>query len=169
MNIIFKMADSVQVNITQWTQTLQGAVNAIRAAAPSNAHTILLPGNDWSGAIPFASNSGPALLRIKNRGGSITNLVFDVHKYLDSGSGSSSTCISSYLNEAWIPPAQWLRCHGRQAFVTEIGGGNTASCVQYMCPVISYLNANSDGESLPPLPSYSSHFRPASRCCTDIK
>ena len=30
---------------------------------------------------------------------------------------------------------------------TEIGGGNTNSCLQYMCPVIDFLNANSDGRT----------------------
>lgn len=36
---------------------------------------------------------------------------------------------------------------------TETGGGNTASCVHYMCNVIPFLNANSDGESRNPCPT----------------
>jgi len=30
---------------------------------------------------------------------------------------------------------------------TEIGGGNTNSCLEYMCPVIDFLNENSDGRN----------------------
>lgn len=40
--------------------------------------------------------------------------------------------------------ANWLRCHGRQAFLTETGGGNTQSCVQYICQQMQFLKANSD-------------------------
>jgi endoglucanase len=28
---------------------------------------------------------------------------------------------------------------------TELGGGNTNGCLTYMCSVVAYLNANSDG------------------------
>jgi endoglucanase len=28
---------------------------------------------------------------------------------------------------------------------TELGGGNTNSCLTYMCAAVAYLNANSDG------------------------
>jgi hypothetical protein len=28
---------------------------------------------------------------------------------------------------------------------TELGGGNTNSCLTYMCSAVAYLNANSDG------------------------
>lgn len=46
---------------------------------------ILLPGNNWTSAQTFVSNgSGAALLTVTNPDGSTTNLIFDVHKYLDS-------------------------------------------------------------------------------------
>jgi hypothetical protein len=28
---------------------------------------------------------------------------------------------------------------------TKLGGGNTNSCLTYMCSAVAYLNANSDG------------------------
>ena len=46
---------------------------------------ILLPGNNWTSAETFVSNgSGDALMKVTNPDGSITGLIFDVHKYLDS-------------------------------------------------------------------------------------
>ena len=46
---------------------------------------VLLPGNNWTSAETFVSNgSADALSKVTNPDGSITGLVFDVHKYLDS-------------------------------------------------------------------------------------
>lgn len=51
----------------------------------ANSQIILLPGNDWTSAQEFVTDgSGPALLGVVNPDGSTTNLIFDVHKYLDS-------------------------------------------------------------------------------------
>jgi endoglucanase len=85
----------------------------------------------------------PALKKVVNLDGSTTNLIFDVHKYLDfDNSGTNpydiplfrpdenvlistpcSECTTNNIAEAWAPLAQWLRCNGRQAFNTETGGG----------------------------------------------
>jgi endoglucanase len=55
-------------------------------------------------------------------------------------------CVTNNIAEAWAPLAQWLRCNGRKAFNTETGGGNTASCIKFMCQQIAYQAQNSDGE-----------------------
>lgn len=88
-------------DINLWATTVQAAVTAIRQAGyvlirPSTGscshfrylsattQIILLPGNNWTSAATFVSNgSADALNKVKNPDGSITNLVFDVHKYLD--------------------------------------------------------------------------------------
>ena len=76
----------------------------------------------------------------------MTNLIFDVHKYLDSdNSGTHEDCVTNNIDNAWAPLAEWLRCNGRQAFNTETGGGNVASCLQFMCEQVAFQNANSDG------------------------
>jgi hypothetical protein len=71
----------------------------------------------------FVSNgSADALNAVTNPDGSITNLVFDVHKYLDSdNSGTHPECVTNNIDNAFAPLAQWLRCHGRKAFNTETG------------------------------------------------
>lgn len=77
---------------------------------------ILLPGTDYTAAGSFISTgSASALSAVVNLDGSHTNLIFDVHQYLDSNfSGTSPDCSSdgiANLNTL----ATWLRSNGRQA------------------------------------------------------
>ncbi|GJE86575.1 glycoside hydrolase family 5 protein [Phanerochaete sordida] len=132
-------------DIVRWAQSVQAAVTAIRNAG-ATTQLILLPGNNWTSAETFVSNgSADALSKVTNPDGSVTNLIFDVHKYLDSdNSGTNTECVTNNIDNAWAPLAQWLRCHGRQAFNTETGGGNTASCATYLCQQIAFQKANSD-------------------------
>ncbi|KAL4242823.1 glycosyl hydrolase 5 (cellulase A) family protein [Abortiporus biennis] len=132
-------------DINLWAQSVQAAVTAIRNAG-ATSQIILLPGNNWTSAATFVSNgSADALNKVTNPDGSTTNLVFDVHKYLDyDNSGTNAECVTNNIDDAWAPLAQYLRCHGRVAFNTETGGGNTASCQQYLCEQIAFQAANSD-------------------------
>ncbi|KAF9482685.1 cellulase-domain-containing protein [Pholiota conissans] len=132
-------------DINMWAASVQAAVTAIRNAG-ATSQIILLPGNNWTSAQTFVSNgSGPALLTVTNPDGTTTGLVFDVHKYLDSdNSGTNAECVTNNIASSWQPLADWLRTNKRQAFNTETGGGNTASCVQYLCQQIAYQAQNSD-------------------------
>ncbi|KAF9005273.1 endoglucanase [Hymenopellis radicata] len=132
-------------DIKLWAASVQAAVTAIRNAG-ATTQILLLPGNNWTSAGTFiSSGSADALKTVVNPDGTTTGLVFDVHKYLDSdNSGTNSECTTNNIDGAWAPLAEWLRCNGRQAFNTETGGGNVASCVKYMCEQIAYQAANSD-------------------------
>lgn len=75
-----------------------------------------------------------------NVDGSTTNLVFDVHKYLDEdNSGTHVECVTNNIADAFEPLATWLRENNRQAMNTESGGGNVASCEQYYCEQIAFI------------------------------
>jgi len=131
--------------ITTWGQTVQAAVTAIRNAG-ATSQMILLPGSDYASAQQFISDgSAAALLGVTNPNGTTTGLIFDVHKYLDSdNSGTNAECVTNNIDNAFAPLATYLRTNKRQAFLTETGGGNVASCETYMCQQVAYLNANSD-------------------------
>ncbi|KAJ7203800.1 endoglucanase [Mycena pura] len=133
-------------DINLWAGSVQAAVTAIRNAG-ATTQMILLPGNNWTSAQTFVSNgSAAALMTVVNPDGSTTNLIFDVHKYLDSdNSGTMPTCVTNNIDIAWAPLATWLRQNKRQAFNTETGGANAASCVQFMCEQIAFMAQNSDG------------------------
>jgi endoglucanase len=127
-------------NISTWAATVQAAVTAIRNAG-ATSQFISLPGNDWQSAAAFISDgSAAALSAVKNPDGSTTNLIFDVHKYLDSdNSGTHTECVTNNIDSAFAPLATWLRQNNRQAILTETGGGNTASCQTYVCQQLAYL------------------------------
>ncbi|THV48547.1 hypothetical protein BGAL_0241g00040 [Botrytis galanthina] len=131
-------------SVTTWAATLQKVVTAIRQAGASNM--LLLPGSDYASAGAFITDgSAAALSKVTNPDGTFTNLIFDVHKYLDSdNSGTHTECVTNNIDTAFAPLATWLRANGRQAILSETGGGNTASCQTYLCQQVAYLNANSD-------------------------
>ncbi|CAD6440267.1 a4d1e733-b7c2-4844-9ae4-1dad932047d2 [Sclerotinia trifoliorum] len=132
-------------NITTWAASVQAVVTAIRQAG-ATSNPLLLPGNDYTSAGSFISDgSAAALSKVTNPDGTTTNLIFDVHKYLDSdNSGTNPECVTNNIDNAFAPLATWLRANGRQAILTETGGGNVASCETYLCQEVAYLNANSD-------------------------
>ena len=132
-------------SITTWAASVQAAVTAIRQAGASS-QMILLPGNDYTSAQQFVTNGSLAALKgVTNPDGTTKNLIFDVHKYLDSdNSGTHAECVTDNVASAFQPLAASLRSIGRQAILSETGGGNVASCENYLCSQISYLNQNSD-------------------------
>ncbi|KAK3614716.1 hypothetical protein LTR56_027072 [Elasticomyces elasticus] len=124
------MNEPHDLDITSWATSAQAAVTAIRTAG-ATSQKILLPGTGYTSAADFVDNgSAAALSTVKNLDGSFTNLIFDVHKYLDSdNSGTHASCTQT----------------NRQAFLTETGGGpNDASCLTDVCAELDSLNANSD-------------------------
>lgn len=93
---------------------------------------ILLPGTSFTSVSGFISDgSASALSAVKNPDGSTTNLIFDVHQYLDSdGSGTSTTCTTNGVS-ALNTLATWLRSNGRQAYVPH-----TTTLRDYLPPVL---------------------------------
>lgn len=132
-------------SISLWAATVQACVTAIRQAG-ATSQIILLPGNDWTSAASFVSDGSLAALQtVRNLDDTTTNLIFDVHKYCDvDNSGSHAECVTNNIDTAFAPLAISLRAIGRQAMLTETGGGNTASCVTFVCEELAYLNSNAD-------------------------
>lgn len=119
-------------------------MTAIRKAGATE-NKILLPGNEWTHASAFIDNgSGAALQKVKNLDDSTTNLIFDVHQYLDEdGSGTHTTCTTNNV-EAFNTLGDWLRENKRQAILTETGGSNDASCLTALCEQFDAMNKYSD-------------------------
>ncbi|KAG8952212.1 hypothetical protein FRC04_004919 [Tulasnella sp. 424] len=139
------MNEPYKLDILTWAKTLQKVVTAIRPIAPKNV--ILLPGIEWAHADTFiSSGSAAALDAIVNPDGSKTNLIFDVHQWLDKpNNGTDPNCVTDNV-AVFAPLAQWLRCHGRQAFLSATGGGNddSTNCNPLLCQQMAFLLANSD-------------------------
>ncbi|KAL8667326.1 MAG: hypothetical protein Q9202_000900 [Teloschistes flavicans] len=132
-------------DIKRWAQTCQTVVNAIRKAGATE-NIITLPGNGYTSAGSFVnSGSAAALSTVKDVDGTTDKLIFEVHKYLDSdNSGTHTDCVSSYVDQM-EDLTTWLKDNKRQALLAETGGGSSsASCLQDVCELLSYLNTNSD-------------------------
>lgn len=119
---------------------VQAAVKAIREAG-AVTHFVSLPGGGHqSHGYLISKGDGDVLKQVTNPDGTTSNLIFDVHLYLDSdGSGTSRSCVTDGIEKNWAPLVKWLRENGRQAIVTETGGGDTSSCEKYLCQQLAYL------------------------------
>ncbi|OAX40628.1 glycoside hydrolase family 5 protein [Rhizopogon vinicolor AM-OR11-026] len=141
------VTSSLQFRLLMLLKTLgtQSAVTSIRQAG-ATTQMILLPGDDYTSAETFVSGgSAEALNMVQNPDGTTTNLIMDVHKYLDyDNSGTNAACVTNNIEDSWYPLTTWLRANGRQALNTETGGGNVDSCVGYISQEIGYQAANSD-------------------------
>ncbi len=98
-----------------WATSAQWAVTSIRNAG-ATSQMVLLPGTGYTAAGSLVSSgSAAALAAVKNPDGSTTNLIFDVHQYLDYDfSGTHTECVTdgtANLNAL----AGYLRANGRQA------------------------------------------------------
>ena len=71
---------------------------------------------------------------MENLDGTTTNLIFEVHKYLDFyESGTHSTCSRNNV-EVFQNLGYWLREQKRQAILAETGGGAfDTSCRKLLC------------------------------------
>lgn len=62
--------------VALWAQSVQAAVNAIRAAG-ATSQIILIPGSSYSSAQALPNEAGPALLNVTDPAGGVNKLVFD--------------------------------------------------------------------------------------------
>ncbi|KAK3072419.1 Endoglucanase EG-II [Teratosphaeriaceae sp. CCFEE 6253] len=139
------MNEPHDLDINTWATTVQAAVTAIRNAG-ATGNKILLPGTGYTSAAEFIDNgSAAALSKVTNLDGSTTNLIFDVHRYLDSdNSGTHASCTTNNV-AAFTTLGNYLRTNKRQAILTETGGGpNDSSCLTALCQQFDTLNSYSD-------------------------
>lgn len=62
--------------IAPWVDSVQAAVNAIRAAG-ATSQSILIPGSSWSSAQALPTEAGPLLLGVTDPAGGKSKLLFD--------------------------------------------------------------------------------------------
>jgi len=125
-------------SISPWVQAVQAAVNAIRAAG-ATSQIILIPGSSWSSAQALPTEAGPQLLTVTDPAGGVNKLVFDVHKYLDSdNSGTHDECVTDNVG-VFQTLVNWLQQNGRQAILSETGGGHTQSCYTALNSQLAFI------------------------------
>jgi endoglucanase len=128
------------------------AIAAIRSTGATN--TIFVPGNRWTGAWTWLNSdsegqaNSQAMLGIVDPG---SNMLFEVHQYLDSdGSGTKTTIVSATVGmERLTNFTAWLRINNLKGFLGEfgvpgaaIGGSNPGGPA--LTNMLSYIQTNSD-------------------------
>jgi endoglucanase len=130
-------------NLQTWANSVQAAVNAIRAAGATSQY-ILLPGSTYASAGTLPTEAGPYLLKVTDPAGGVSKLLFDVHKYLDSDqSGTHPECVMDNVS-VFQTLYNWLQTNNRRALLSETGGGNTQSCYTYLKSELSFIKSHSD-------------------------
>jgi endoglucanase len=130
----------------QWLSAANAALAAIRATGAGNLVTV--PGNAWTGAHSwlqswYGTANGTVMKGITDPG---SNMIFEVHQYLDSNSsGTSATCTSPTIGRERLADfTAWLRTNGYRALLGELASGANATCDQAMTDMLTYLAANAD-------------------------
>lgn len=127
---------------------------AIRNAG-ATSQNIFVAGKNYLQATTYTwlngdsnGNMGSEVLALKDHDGTTDKLIIDVHQYLDSDngySGKSSECSYAGIDGIALGAlATWLELNGRQAFLSETGGGNTQSCVSYLKQQLGFMSQHSD-------------------------
>ncbi|TFY83404.1 hypothetical protein EWM64_g612 [Hericium alpestre] len=131
-------------SIPDWADSVQAAINAIRAAGATSQY-LLMPGSSYSSAQTLPTEAGPYLVKLTDPIGGTDKLLFDVHKYLDSdNSGTHADCVTNNV-DVLTTLVSWLQENGnRQAILSETGGGNTASCETDLGQELAFVKENSD-------------------------
>ncbi|CAF9943335.1 MAG: hypothetical protein ALECFALPRED_011074 [Alectoria fallacina] len=143
-NVVFGlMNEPHDLVMTTWAATVQNAIYAIRDNG-ATTQMILLSGTNYDAVGGFQTNSAPALSSVVDYDGTQNKLIYEAHQYLDGDGGALTECITNGVTNQLAPLTTYLRSVGRQAMLTETGGGNTASCFTDVCAELSHLNWNND-------------------------
>ncbi|EPT01473.1 hypothetical protein FOMPIDRAFT_115275 [Fomitopsis schrenkii] len=132
------MNEPHDLDIPIWAQSVQVAVNAIRAAGATNH--LLLPGSNYTSAQTFPTGAGPYLLNVTDPLGGTERLIFD---------GKNPRSLQFLRTSDWYwnntvvleTLVSWLQQYNRQAVLSETGGGDTASCDEYLYQELAYVKS----------------------------
>ena len=129
---------------TIWKESAQAATNAIRTVDTTN--TIIIEGDNWSGAYSWASSSNAKLI-INDPA---NNIVYQAHQYLDRN--NSGTYSGSYDQEGAYanagvdrlkPFVDWLNANGLKGMIGEFGvPSNDARWLVAQKNMLDYMKAN---------------------------
>jgi len=128
----------------QWLTAANAGIAGIRSTGAKQLITV--PGNGWTGAHSWSSNSygtpnSIVMLNVKDPG---NNFVFEVHQYLDSDfSGTHPTCQSTTIGvESLKNFTGWCAEHGYRGFLGEYAGGDNAVCEGGVKGMLNYMVEN---------------------------
>jgi len=137
----------------QWVAAANAAIAGIRAAGATNV--IHVPGNQWTGAHAWTENyyGTPNSIAMLNIVDPASNVVFEVHQYLDSNSsGTTTNIVNANIGVARIAAfTTWLRGNNKRGFLGEfavanstVGSGGTLIGDEALTNMLNYIATNAD-------------------------
>jgi endoglucanase len=140
-NVVFGlMNEPYNQTAAEWYSGAVPAIKAIRAAGASQL--ILIPGTSWTGALKWNS-SGNAAVWAGFNGDPLNNFAFEMHQYLDDGSGKHNTCMANSSHRLDVA-TEWLTANKFKGFLGEFAWSTDPSCTQEGPPMLDYLSSHSD-------------------------
>ncbi len=123
----------------------QAAINGIRAAG-ATTQPILVEGNSYTSALRWNDSATGNNDGLKNLKDPSSNLIYEMHQYLDSDqSGTHPECVSLTIGAERIKTAtQWLKDNKKQGLLGEFAGGANPTCVKAIEGMLQYMKDNSD-------------------------
>lgn len=129
-----------------WLDAANQAIAGIRAVGARNL--ILVPGTHWSGVVTWAEDFGRGSNATTMLGvvDPIDNYAFEVHQYMDKDlSGTNEACVNADLAvEGMVKLSDWLRTHGKRAFLGEFGGSKDPDCLAGLTRMMDQMAEDSD-------------------------
>lgn len=129
-----------------WLDAANQAIAGIRAVGARNL--ILVPGTHWTGVVSWFEDFGQGsnadvMINVVDP---IGNFAFEVHQYMDKDfSGTNEACVNADLAVDGIAKlSEWLRSHGKRAFLGEFGGSGEAECLAGLKRMTDQMARDSD-------------------------
>ncbi len=130
----------------QWLTAANAALAAIRATGAGNLVTV--PGNAWTGAHSWSQSwcGSPNATVMKGIVDPGSNMVFEVHQYLDQdSSGTSADCTSATIGSERLQGfTAWLQANGYRALLGEVAIGDNATCRAALADMLAHMETHAD-------------------------
>lgn len=119
---------------------VNGVIEIIREIRKNSQQYVFVCGTDWSGAHSWMYNNAEMMMPLVAE--KFTNVVFDMHQYLDSDySGTNVQCASARPDLYFAAATSWLITNKQVAILGEIGV--VSACIPKLNIVLDYLNTTS--------------------------
>ena len=129
-----------------WLDAANQAIAGIRAVGARNL--ILVPGTHWTGVVSWPEDFGQGsnadvMINVVDP---VDNFAFEVHQYMDKDfSGTNEACVKADVAADGLRKlSEWLRTHGKRAFLGEFGGSKEPECLAGLTRMLDQMAKEPD-------------------------
>ena len=145
-NVIFGiMNEPHDQSAAQWEPIEQASVDAIRAAG-ATSQEILAEGTGWDNAKDWNASSDNATAIAARLSDPNHNMAYEVHVYLDAGSGGTAPdAVSPTIGvERLTDVTNWAEATGNKLFLGEFGTSTSQTDLAAMGNMLGYMDQHAD-------------------------